>query len=212
MTHGRWIAAASMVTSWVAVGACGSNTATTSTTHNHVVVPPPAPAPTTVPERIASDVEAAVKRGPEAFVDLFDFEAVGEYEILLHRYDLAGRHHLSAAETATITAEDGTPYPALRERRNVGNFYPRWVSAAVGTGGCANAVPRTHYGQRLATIDDLAPGTPPGYQILHDHAAAWVAAGGVVGVRCTGGAGGVAVVWTKAANARGYNLITIYND
>jgi len=43
------------------------------------------------PARVATDFETAVLATKDAYVDLFDFVDVGEYEILLHRYDLNGR-------------------------------------------------------------------------------------------------------------------------
>ena len=49
------------------------------------------PATRSVPERVAADFEQAVKTSKDAYVALFDFVDVGEYEILLHRYDLNGR-------------------------------------------------------------------------------------------------------------------------
>jgi hypothetical protein len=40
-----------------------------------------------------------------------------------------------------------------------------------------------------------------------------MANGGVVRIGgCKGGKGGLALVYTKKANARGYDLITIYDD
>ena len=49
------------------------------------------PTPASMPARVATDFETAVLASKDAYVDLFDFSAVGEYEILLHRYDVDGR-------------------------------------------------------------------------------------------------------------------------
>src|SRR5262245_40289404 len=87
--------------------------------------PPAKPRPATMPERVVFDFEAAVSASRDAYVELFDFVAVGEFEILLHRYDLNGRlKNLPYDLKLQFATEDGTPYPAERERRNVGNFYP----------------------------------------------------------------------------------------
>jgi len=170
--------------------------------------------PKTLAERVVADFETAVKQSKDAYVALFDFAAVGEYEILLHRYDLNGRlTNLTETEKAQFSAEDGTPYPAERERKNVGNFYTFLAQRTVGSGGCVAAEPRTSYGKMLGQpFEPLPEGTPPGYETLRTHANAWLANGGVVGFRCTGGKGGLALVFTARDNARGYDLITIYDD
>jgi len=170
-----------------------------------------APAPTI--DRVASDFERAVLTSKDAYVDLFDFSAVGEYEILLHRYDLLGRFpDLDDAHLAQYKGEDGTPYPPTRERRNVGNFYPILAQRTVGTGGCTAGEPRSRYGKLLGKPFEPASGVPVKYEKLRTDANAWLARGGVVGIRCTGGKGGLAIVWTARDNARGYDLITIYDD
>jgi hypothetical protein len=177
-----------------------------------------APQPTeshgSLADRVAADFEKAVLQSRDAYVGLFDFVAVGEYEILLHRYDLNGRlANLEDDQREQFTGEDGTPYPEARERRNVGNFYPILAQRTVGTGGCSAAAPRTRYGRLLGVFfDPLPEGTPPGYEKLRTDANAWLAKGGVVGVHCTGGKGGLAIVYTARDNARGYDLITIYDD
>ncbi len=177
--------------------------------------PPPAvkPAPASLPEKVVADFEAAVRSGRAAFETLFDFAAVGEMEILLHRYDLNGRlANLPEDMKAAFAAEDGTPYPAERERRNVGNFYKRLAQRTVGTGGCVAGEPRTNYGKLLASYPPLPEGTPPKYETLRTHANEWLARGGVVGIKCKGGQGGLVFVYTARDNARGYDLITIYDD
>lgn len=172
------------------------------------------PVVTGFPAKVAADFEAAILQGREAYVELFDFAAVGEMEILLHRYDLNGRMELSDAEIERFRAEDGTPYTAERERRNVGNFYDFLGTRTIGKGGCVATQPRTKYGNLLAQpYEPLPAGTPEGYEILRTHANAWMANGGVVRIGgCTGGKGGLALVYTKKDNARGYDLITMYDD
>ena len=176
--------------------------------------PPARPAPADLPARVAADFERAVLADKDAYVALFDFTAVGEYEILLHRYDFNGRLvHLEDDQKAQFAKEDGTPYPPTRERRNVGNFYTILAQRTVGSGGCLATEPRTHYGKLLgAHFDPLPPCTPPKYELLRGDANYWLAHGGVVGIKCRGGDGGVALVYTEAPNQRGYNLITIYDD
>src|SRR5215468_6199169 len=105
--------------------------------------------------RVAADFEKAVLHSRDAYVALFDFVAVGEYEILLHRYDLNGRlPNLQDDQREQFTGEDGTPYPEARERRNVGNFYDILAQRTVGTGGCSAAPPRTRYGRLLGVFYD----------------------------------------------------------
>lgn len=172
------------------------------------------PAVTGLPAKVVADFEAAVRKSKDAYVELFDFAAVGEMEILLHRYDLNGRMELTDEEIDRFSAEDGTPYPAERERRNVGNFYTFLATRTVGQGDCVATEPRTKYGKLLAQrYEPLPEGTPDGYEILRTHANAWMANGGVVRIGgCKGGKGGLALVYTKKDTARGYDLITIYDD
>lgn len=172
---------------------------------------PPATPPITG-DKVVADFEAAVLASRDAYVDLFDFDAVGEYEILLRRYDLLGRLELTEKDKKEYAAEDGTPYPAARERRNVGNFYPILAQRTVGTGGCKVREPRTQYAKLLGTFDALPDETPPNYDVLRTHAVDWLAKGGVVAFACSGGNGGLSLVWTQRANTRGYDLITIYDD
>ena len=179
--------------------------------------PRPEPKPPLLPPlavKVAADFEAATLASKDAYVDLFDFGAVGEYEILLHRYKLNGRLvNLEPDQKAALAAEDGTPYPAARERRNVGNFYPILAQRTVGTGHCTAGPPRTHFAKLLSVaFEPLPAGTPPNYTKLRDDANGWLEHGGVVGIHCTGGRGGVAVIYTERPNERGYDLITIYDD
>jgi hypothetical protein len=176
------------------------------------VTPPPA-APATMADRVVADFEAAIRTSKDAYLSLFDFTAVGEMEILLHRYDLHGRlSNLPDDLRAQFAAEDGTPYPAERERINVGSFYSILGQRTVGTGGCAPGEPRTHYGKQLGHYELLPAGTPEAYETLRAKANGYLASGGVIGMRCRGGRGGLALVWTARTNARGYELVTIYDD
>ncbi|HEY0253858.1 MAG TPA: hypothetical protein VGC41_20150, partial [Kofleriaceae bacterium] len=161
---------------------------------------PARPTPQDLPAKVAHDFEQAVLANRDSYVSLFDFTAVGEYEILLHRYDLNGRlKNLDDEQKNQFRHEDGTPYPVARERRNVGNFYGLLAQRTVGTGGCVATVPRTSYGKLLGKIFDPLPAcTPPGYTTLRDDANFWLEHGGVVGLRCNGGTGGIAIVYTEA--------------
>jgi hypothetical protein len=171
-------------------------------------------APASLPDRIAADFEQAVKANKDAYVSLFDFVAVGEYEILLRRYKLNGRRTtLTDAEKEMLRKDDGTPFPEARERRNVGNFYPILAQRTVGTGGCTAVTPRTKFGKLLGQpFEPMPADTPPAYEKLRTDANDWLAKGGVVGLRCTGGTGGIAIVYTASTDPRGYKLITIYDD
>src|SRR6476619_3750381 len=121
-----------------ALGACGPK------------APPAEVKPVTMQQRIATDFEQAVKTSKDSYFSLFDFVAVGQYEILIHRYDLNGRFpNLPDDVRERFEKEDGTPYPPERERRNVGNFYTILAQRTVGTGGCVGSEPATDYGKQL---------------------------------------------------------------
>ena len=51
---------------------------------------PPRPPSSDLPARVVWDFEHAVLQSQDAMVALFDFTAVGQFEILLHRYDALG--------------------------------------------------------------------------------------------------------------------------
>jgi hypothetical protein len=173
------------------------------------------PRPPRIEDRVAADFEAAVRAGKDGWLGLFDFKAVGEFEILLHRYDLYGRlPRLPDDVKALFAGEDATPFPAERERRTVGNFYSIIGERTVGTGGCKAGPPRTRYSKLLTTFDPLPQGTfaYERYEQLRQTVLGYTQKGGIVGIRCKGGKGGVAVVWTERPNARGYDLITVYDD
>ena len=175
---------------------------------------PQAPArPTALPERVVFDFERATLAGVEPWVALFDFTEIGVFEILLRRYDLLGRlPELTDAQRADLAKDDGTPYPAERERKNVGRFFERLAQPTVGTGGCVAASPRWRYNQRLGVAFDPLPPGHDAYEPLRVRINAQLEDGGVIGIRCTGGRGGLALVYTAADNDRGYDLITIYDD
>ena len=190
----------------VVASACGGGQGGGSTTPQ----PPASP-----PERVVFDFERATLASKDQWVQLFDFVAVGEFEILLHRYDLLGRlPNLTDEEKAQYKGEDGTPYPPERERRNVGNFYAFLAQRTVGTGNCTAAPPRFHYNQLLGVpFDPLPPGNES-HEKLRQKVNSYLenGQGGVIGIRCQGGHGGLALVWTKRPNPRGYDIITIYDD
>lgn len=176
------------------------------------------PRPATLPEQVVYDFESAVLTSKDAFTDLFDFVEVGAFEILLRRYDLLGRlDDLTDAEIADLEKDDGTPYPPEREKRNVGNFYKRLAQRTVGTGGCRAEAPRWAYNRLLGQpFEDLPEDFPeeqrPAYETLRVRVNAQLAQGGVIGIRCSGGTKGLALVYSTRDNARGYDIITIYDD
>jgi hypothetical protein len=177
------------------------------------------PRPATLPEQVVYDFETAVLTSKEAFTDLFDFVVVGEFEILLRRYDLLGRlPDLTDEEIASLEKDDGTPYPPEREKRNVGNFYKRLAQRTVGTGGCRAEEPHWEYNKLMGKPFEELPEdfTPeeqrPAYEKLRQSINAQLAKGGVIAIRCTGGTKGIALVYSERANARGYDIITIYDD
>lgn len=175
---------------------------------------PPERASMSIRERVVFDFERAVRTSKDAYVALFDFAAVGQIEVLLHRYDIAGRlPNLPPDLKAIYLKEDGTPYTVERERRNVGSFYPFLAQRTVGTGGCYERAPRTRYAKLLGEPYEALPaGTPEKYEILRKNANDWLSKGGMVSFECDGGEFGLAVVFTERDNPRGYDLITIYDD
>ena len=173
---------------------------------------PPAPLPRSLAERVVWDFERATLAGQEAWIALFDFDEVGAFEILMHRYDLLGRlPKITDKQKAEYAAEDGTPYPAARERKNVGRYFRWLIAPRVGTGGCVAAAPRWNYNKLLATYEPLPPGNEA-YEPLRQRVNAQLVGGGVVGIRCSGGKGGLALVYSPRDDARGYALVTIYDD
>lgn len=172
---------------------------------------PPRPEP--LAERVVYDFETAVLSGRAAFTALFDFAEVGAFEILLRRHDLLGRMpDLTDEEKADLAKDDGTPYPPERERRNVGNFYQRLAQRTVGTGGCRVEPLHWDYNELLGVpFEPLPPGNEA-YAPLRTRINAQLEGGGVVGIRCAGGKGGLALVYSPRPSERGYDIITIYDD
>ncbi|MFN0247532.1 MAG: hypothetical protein ACKV2T_11650 [Kofleriaceae bacterium] len=213
----------SLILASLVASACGGTTATTPApvTPPAPVAPiapaeqfPPERANLTMRERVVFDFERAVKKSKDEYLALFDFASVGQIEVLLHRYDIAGRlPNLPDDLRQIYVQEDGTPYTVERERRNVGNFYPILAQRTVGTGGCAERGPRTRYAKLLGEpYETLPPNTPPKYEGLRKNANEWLAKGGMVSLECDGGEFGLVVVYTERNNPRGYDLITIYDD
>jgi hypothetical protein len=72
---------------------------------------------------------------------------------------------------------------------------------------------REKFGKLLGQPFEPMPAeTPPAYEKLRTDANNWLAKGGVVGLKCSGGRGGLAIVYTASTDPRGYKLITIYDD
>jgi hypothetical protein len=188
----------------VVLAACGGTTP-----------PVDRPEPTTIPEKVVAEFERTTLAGVDEWITQFDFTAVGEFEILLHRYDLLGRlTDLTPEEKAQFAAEDGTPYPPERERQNVGNFYTFLAQRTVGTGGCTAGPPRHNYNKLMGEpFEPLPPGNES-YEPLRVKVNSYLenGQGGVIAIRCAGGKGSLALVWSKKPNPRGYDIITIYDD
>jgi len=185
----------------LAVAACGRSPA------------PARPAPARLADRVVADFERAVLTSKGAFVGLFDFDAVGRYEILLRRvYYLEHAGDMDPAERAGYERDDGTPYPAARERRNVGNFYPLLAQRTVGTGGCRAAPVAGAFNRRIARAYPPLPAGSEAWEPLRARVNRLLAAGGAIDLRCAGGAGALTLVWTTRSGGRGYDLITIYDD
>jgi len=187
----------------LAVAGCGAKPAS------------PRPGVDQLAERVVWDFEHAVLTSKDAFVGLFDFQAVGEMEILLHRYDLLGRlPTMTDKMRADYAAEDGTPYPPDRERRNVGNYYAWLIKPAIAQGGCRAVEPQWAYNRKLGEpFEPLPPGNES-HEPLRQRVNAYLEGGrgDVIGIRCPGGERGLALVFTRRDNERGYDLITIYDD
>ena len=163
--------------------------------------------------RVVTDFERAVLAGRHHYVQLFDFVTVGTFEKLLRRHDLYGRWpNPSKQYLAQLRADTPEPYPAERERKNVGNFYGRFVSRTVGRGGCAPSPIKSAYVQKLGTPFRPLPAGNDRYVPMRRTVNPLIAAGGVVGVRCKTGKGGLALVYTRRDSPRGYDLITMYDD
>jgi hypothetical protein len=189
----------------LALGACGPKAPPA----------PPRPPVDQLPARVVWDFEHAVLESKDAYVALFDFTAVGELEILLHRYDALGRKpDEDPDERDEYMAEDGTPYPPTRERRNVGNFYGFLIKPAINHGHCQAVTPTWEYNRLLGEpFPELPPGSES-HEALREKVNTYLdgGAGGVIGIRCPGGTRGLALVYTRRDNERGYDLITIYDD
>jgi hypothetical protein len=174
---------------------------------------PPPPAPASLAERVIWDFERATLAGPEHWIELFDFAEVGAFEILLRRYDLLGRiPDLDDDEKAALAAEDGTPYPPERERRNVGKFYKFMAQRTVGSGGCSGGEPHWNYNRLLGLPFEPLPPGHDAYEPLRLRVNAQLDGGGVIAIRCRGGHQGIALVYSPRRSARGYAIVTIYDD
>jgi hypothetical protein len=175
----------------------------------------PRPGVDQLPERIVWDFEHAVLESKDAMLSLFDVAAVGEIEILLHRYDALGRKPgIEEDEIEEYLAEDGTPYPPERERRNIGNFYKGMIRPAIANGRCKAVAPTWHYNELLGVpFDPLPPGHET-HEALREKVNPYVenGQGGVIAIRCPGGSRGLALMYTRTDSERGYDIITIYDD
>ncbi|MCE9574369.1 MAG: hypothetical protein K8W52_14575 [Deltaproteobacteria bacterium] len=169
--------------------------------------------PAAMAARVVADFERATRTSRDAYLALFDFDKVGVYEILLRRLVLVRfGDNLDPDERARYQADDGTPYPAARERKNVGTiFFDLLARRTVGTGGCA-VVPTSPWNQALLAPVPPLPADSAAWEPLRAQVNPWLARGGVVDLRCAGGEGTLTLAWTTADTPRGYALITMYDD
>lgn len=173
----------------------------------HAALPPPV--------QVVADFERAVLAGRAAYAELFDFALVGKVEKLLHRYDALGRVVLDDDTRAAFLAEDAVPFGVARERRNLGAFYPILAQRTVGHGGCRAQPPRSAYARRLAEPFPPLPAEPAtnaGFEPLRVEVNRLIDRGGLVSLSCDGGDGALALLYTVDGSARGYSLITMYDD
>ena len=163
--------------------------------------------------RVVAEFEAAVLNSRDAYLNLFDFVAVGRFQILLRRHDLYGRWpNIPARYKANIELDTGAPYPPERERRNVGAMYRRIAQRAVGTGGCSAGEPVDEWvGKMDEPFEPLGPDNDA-YIPLANAINPLIEAGGVVRVMCTGGGHQASLLYTRTNTERGYTLIAITND
>jgi hypothetical protein len=173
---------------------------------------PATPAIVDLPSRVVADFEGAVLTSREAYLDLFDLAAVGRYEKLLHRYDVLGRSELSEETRAAWDKETPEPFSVARERKNVGWFYGRLAQRTVGSGGCRAVDPVDEYARLLGQPFPPLSAELAAYEPLRGEVNALIERGGLVGLRCAGGHGALALVWTRTEEDRGYRLITMYDD
>lgn len=157
--------------------------------------------------------ERAVLQSRAAYLELFDFAAVGAYEKLLRRHDLLGRlPNLSKAARADLLRDTPEPYPVPRERRNLGAFYPLLAQRTVGKGGCTASAPQSEYGRKLGMPFPALPTEHAAWDKMRPGLNRMIERGGVVALRCRGGKGSLALVYTRASNEAGFRLITMYDD
>jgi len=162
---------------------------------------------------VVTDFERAVLKGRDAYVDLFDFTIVGMYEILLRRHDLFGRWpNARESYLRQLRKDKPVPYPPERERKNVGNFHSGFVKRAIGTGGCRLTPIKSAYGRKLGQPFPPLPHGNDAYIPMRTTINAAIAAGGAVGIRCKTGKKGLVLVYTRRNSARGYDLITLYEE
>jgi hypothetical protein len=195
----------------LALAACGGSSTTTGPT---TPTADPAYPPDSIPAQVVAEFERTTLAGPDAWITLFDFTAIGEFEILLHRYDLLGRLEISDELRTAYAREDGTPYPPERERKNVGNFYKLLAQRTVGTGGCVPVTPKFPYNRLMGKPFEPLPPDHQSHEALRVKVNAYLenGKGDVVAIRCAGGKGGLALVWSRKDTERGWDIITIYDD
>jgi hypothetical protein len=163
--------------------------------------------------RVIAEFEAAVLDSKDAYLELFDLESVGVFQIILRRHDLNGRWpNIPANYKRSIEMDTGEPYPPERERRTVGNMYKRVAQRAVGTGRCAPSAAEHEWVAKMGQPFEPLPAGNEQYIPLREYINPMIEAGGVLHVGCSGGGHGAAVLYTRTNTPRGYSLLAISND
>jgi hypothetical protein len=162
---------------------------------------------------VVATFEHAVLQSREAYWSLFDFEAVGIFEKLLRRHDLLGRlPDLSDAAKAQLRRDTPTPYPPAREKRNLGYFYKLLAQRTVGSGGCTAGPPQSEYARKMGLPFAPLPAEHAAWDEMRPRINPLIERGGVIALRCKGGKGGLALVYTRTSSKRGFDIITMYDD
>ena len=156
-----------------------------------------------------------MKTSKDAYVALFDFVAVGEYEILLHRYDLNGRlanlpDDMQGAVRRPRTARPIRP--SASAATSATSIDPRAAHRRQRRLHRERAAHALRQAARPARSSRCPRARPPATRSCAPPRTATSRRAASSGIKCSGGKGGLAIVYTESANPRGYELITIYDD